>query len=41
MNYIIFGGCGKKLASTDYQIHYIFKESIKDWYEECGKEGLV
>ncbi len=32
---------GKKLASTGYKFHYTFEESIKDWYEDCGKEGLV
>ena len=32
---------GKKLASTSYKFHYTLEESIRDWYEDCGKEGLV
>lgn len=31
---------GEKLAKCGYQFHYSFEETIKDWYEECNKEGL-
>lgn len=32
--------CGKKLANTNYKFYYTFEGSIKDWYEDCGREGL-
>lgn len=32
--------CGKKLASTGYKFHYTFEESLKDWFEDCDREGL-
>jgi nucleoside-diphosphate-sugar epimerase len=32
--------CGKKLAGTEYQFHYTLEESFRDWYEDCGREGL-
>lgn len=31
---------GEKLANCGYQFHYSFEETIKDWYEDCNKEGL-
>ena len=31
---------GKKLAETEYKFHYTLEESFRDWYEDCGKEGL-
>ncbi len=31
---------GKKLAGTDYKFHYSLEESYRDWFEDCGKEGL-
>ena len=31
---------GEKLAKCGYQFHYSFEETIKDWYEDCNKEGL-
>lgn len=33
--------CGKKLAACDYKFYYTFEESIKDWYSDCEKQGLV
>lgn len=33
--------CGTKLANCGYQFRYTFEETILDWYEDCGKEGLV
>lgn len=33
--------CGKKLAACDYRFYYTFEESIKDWYSDCEKQGLV
>lgn len=33
--------CGKKLAACDYKFYYTFEESIKDWYDDCNREGLV
>lgn len=32
--------CGKKLASCGYKFYYTFEESIKDWYDDCEKQGL-
>lgn len=32
--------CGKKLAESKYQFYYSFEDSIKDWYEDCNREGL-
>ena len=32
--------CGKKLASCGYTFHYTLGEAIRDWYEDCNKEGL-
>lgn len=32
--------CGKKLAMTEYKFHYTLEESFRDWFEDCGKEGL-
>jgi nucleoside-diphosphate-sugar epimerase len=31
---------GKKLAGSGYQFHYTLEESLRDWYEDCEKEGL-
>jgi nucleoside-diphosphate-sugar epimerase len=31
---------GKKLAESGYVFHYSFEKSIKDWYEDCDKQGL-
>ena len=31
---------GKKLAATDYKFHYSLEESFRDWFEDCGREGL-
>lgn len=33
--------CGKKLAECGYQFHYTLEESFRDWFEDCGKEGLL
>lgn len=33
--------CGKKLAACGYKFYYTFEESIKDWYNDCEKQGLV
>ena len=32
---------GKKMERTGYGFHYTLEESIRDWYEDCNKEGLV
>lgn len=32
--------CGKKLAACGYKFYYTFEESIKDWYDDCEKQGL-
>ena len=32
--------CGKKLAECGYKFYYTFEESLRDWYEDCGREGL-
>ena len=32
--------CGKKLADCGYKFYYTFEETIRDWYEDCNKEGL-
>lgn len=32
--------CGKKLAASGYKFHYSFEESIRDWYKDCGEQGL-
>ena len=32
--------CGKKLADCGYKFHYSLNQAIRDWYEDCGKEGL-
>ena len=32
---------GEKLKNCGYKFHYTFEESIRDWYEDCNKEGLV
>lgn len=32
--------CGKKLANCGYQFHYGFEDTFKDWFEDCGEEGL-
>lgn len=32
--------CGKKLALSGYKFHYTLEESFRDWYEDCGQEGL-
>jgi len=31
---------GKKLAACGYRFHYTLEESFRDWFEDCGKEGL-
>ena len=31
---------GKKLKETNYEFHYSLKDSFKDWFEDCNKEGL-
>ena len=31
---------GKKLARSGYKFRYSFDEAIKDWYNDCDKEGL-
>ncbi|MBQ9210893.1 MAG: NAD(P)-dependent oxidoreductase [Clostridia bacterium] len=31
---------GVKLSNTDYKFHYTLEESFKDWFEDCGREGL-
>lgn len=31
---------GKKLAHMDYKFHYTLEESFRDWFEDCGHEGL-
>ena len=32
--------CGKKLSESDYQFHYSFEDTFKDWFDDCNKEGL-
>lgn len=32
--------CGKKLAVSGYKYYYTFAETLRDWYEDCGREGL-
>ena len=32
--------CGKKLAASGYKFHYTLTESLRDWYEDCSREGL-
>lgn len=32
--------CGKKLADCGYKFNYTFEETIRDWYEDCNREGL-
>lgn len=32
--------CGRKLAESGYSFHFTFEETIRDWYEDCGREGL-
>ena len=32
---------GKKMAESGYKFHYTLEESIRDWFEDCGGEGLV
>ncbi|HIY03116.1 MAG TPA: NAD(P)-dependent oxidoreductase [Candidatus Blautia faecipullorum] len=32
--------CGKKLTQSGYKFHYTLEESFRDWFEDCGKEGL-
>ena len=32
--------CGRKMAATEYQFKYSFEETFRDWYEDCGREGL-
>ena len=31
---------GKKLKKSGYVFKYAFNDAIKDWYEDCGEEGL-
>ncbi len=31
---------GTKLKNMDYRFHYTLEESFKDWFEDCGKQGL-
>ena len=32
---------GKKMAQTNYNFHYTLEGSIRDWFEDCNREGLV
>lgn len=32
---------GKKLEESGYKFHYSFEESIRDWYLDCEKKGLI
>ena len=32
---------GRKMAQTNYIFHYTLEESIRDWFEDCNREGLV
>ena len=32
---------GTKMAQTNYIFHYTLEESIRDWFEDCNREGLV
>ena len=32
---------GKKMEETGYQFQYSLEESIRDWFEDCNREGLV
>ena len=32
---------GKKMAETGYKFRYTLEESIRDWFEDCNREGLV
>ena len=31
---------GKKMSETGYSFHYTLEESIRDWFEDCNREGL-
>lgn len=33
--------CGEKLDKCGYKFRYTFNDTMKDWYEDCKKEGLV
>lgn len=32
--------CGRKMAASGYTFRYTLEGSFRDWYEDCGKEGL-
>lgn len=31
---------GKKLAASGYEFHWTLEESFRDWFADCGNEGL-
>lgn len=31
---------GKKIKESDYNFHYLFDDTFKDWYKDCGEKGL-
>ena len=31
---------GKKLADTGFSFGYTLEESFRDWFRDCGEEGL-
>lgn len=32
--------CGEKLNKSGYKFHYTLEEAVRDWYNDCNKEGL-
>jgi nucleoside-diphosphate-sugar epimerase len=32
--------CGKKLADCGYKFHYSFEDTYRDWFKDCGEQGL-
>jgi nucleoside-diphosphate-sugar epimerase len=32
--------CGKKLAMCGYKFHYSFEDTYRDWFKDCGEQGL-
>lgn len=33
--------CGEKLKKSGYQFFYEFEDTLRDWYKDCNKEGLI
>lgn len=32
--------CGKKLSDSGYKFHYSFEDTFRDWFDDCGRQGL-